>query len=129
MSKTVLMMAGGTGGHIFPALVVAKQLQQQGYQVEWLGSVNGMEQTLVGDQFPFHSVNVTSLRGNNLLKRLLAPSVFLNHFIKRGASFVDYDGGSDWHGRFCLRPWRLSCRTYPYTIIFTRTKYRTRPNQ
>lgn len=45
--EKVLIMAGGTGGHIFPALSIAKQLQAKGAQVVWLGSVGGMEERIV----------------------------------------------------------------------------------
>ena len=47
MSKTILIMAGGTGGHIFPALAIAKALKAHSINVEWLGSKHGMENTLV----------------------------------------------------------------------------------
>jgi len=45
-SRHVMMMAAGTGGHVFPALAVAKQLQQQGHQVSWLATPAGMENRL-----------------------------------------------------------------------------------
>ncbi len=45
-----MMMAAGTGGHVFPALAVAKQLQQQGCQVSWLATPTGMENRLLKDQ-------------------------------------------------------------------------------
>ncbi|MFW2713035.1 glycosyltransferase, partial [Acinetobacter baumannii] len=48
--KHVMMMAAGTGGHVFPALAVAKQLQQQGCQVSWLATPTGMENRLLKDQ-------------------------------------------------------------------------------
>ena len=47
MSKKILIMAGGTGGHIFPALAIAKELKERGVAVEWLGGKNKMESRLV----------------------------------------------------------------------------------
>ena len=47
VAPKILLMAGGTGGHIFPALAVAEALTEQGWQTHWLGSENGMEVTLI----------------------------------------------------------------------------------
>lgn len=74
MKKNVLIMAGGTGGHVIPALSVAKHLKQKGYQVHWLGSVQGIENDLVPDAgYELHRISISGLRGNGLLKKLLAP--------------------------------------------------------
>lgn len=75
---TVLVMAGGTGGHVFPALAVAECLRRQGAHVEWLGSRGGMEARLVpGRGFPFHTMAVRGLRGSGVTGWLLAPARLL----------------------------------------------------
>lgn len=67
-------MAGGTGGHIFPALAVAKRLQQQGHVVHWLGSKGGMESGIaITHAIPIHFVNIGGIRGKGLGTKLLAP--------------------------------------------------------
>ena len=54
-----MMMAAGTGGHVFPALAVAKQLQQQGCQVSWLATPTGMENRLLKDQnIPIYHMHI-----------------------------------------------------------------------
>ena len=72
--KTILVMAGGTGGHIFPALAVADELRAKGWKVVWLGSKAGMESKLV-PQYGFELVWVrfSGLRGKGLLRTLLLP--------------------------------------------------------
>ncbi len=74
VNKTLLVMAGGTGGHVFPALATADWLRQQGWQIEWLGSERGMENRLVPDAgIRLHAISVTGLRGKGRLSLLLAP--------------------------------------------------------
>ena len=72
--KHVMMMAAGTGGHVFPALAVAKQLQQQGIQVSWLATPTGMENRLLKNHnIPIYQINIQGVRGNGLIRKLAAP--------------------------------------------------------
>lgn len=69
-----LVMAGGTGGHVFPALATARALQAQGHEVHWLGSTGGMEQRLLGEtDIPLSLIHVSGLRGKGIGTLLLAP--------------------------------------------------------
>ncbi|MDQ8934245.1 undecaprenyldiphospho-muramoylpentapeptide beta-N-acetylglucosaminyltransferase [Acinetobacter rudis] len=73
-SRHVMMMAAGTGGHVFPALAVAKQLQQQGHQVSWLATPAGMENRLLKQHdIPIYQIDIQGVRGNGILRKLLAP--------------------------------------------------------
>ncbi|WP_163935549.1 undecaprenyldiphospho-muramoylpentapeptide beta-N-acetylglucosaminyltransferase [Paraferrimonas sp. SM1919] len=72
--RKLLVMAGGTGGHVFPALAVAKELAQQGWQIHWLGTPKRMEAQLV----PQHGIDISfidveGVRGNGLLRLLKSP--------------------------------------------------------
>ena len=73
-SMTALVMAGGTGGHIFPGLAVAEELKNKGWKVHWLGSKGGMEEVLVSRKnIPMSLIAVSGLRGNGALGWLKAP--------------------------------------------------------
>ena len=72
----VLIMAGGTGGHVFPALTIAQELMARGAAVEWLGTRQGIEARVIGETaIPLHFISVSGLRGKSLLRKLLAPLV------------------------------------------------------
>lgn len=73
MTKRLLVMAGGTGGHVFPAIAVARVLQAQGWQIEWLGTKDRMEADLVPKHgIKIHFIEISGLRGKGLLALLKA---------------------------------------------------------
>ena len=72
--RPVLIMAGGTGGHVFPALAVAAELSARGIAVTWLGTRRGLEARVVpAAGYPLETMRVSGLRGKGVLRLLLAP--------------------------------------------------------
>jgi UDP-N-acetylglucosamine--N-acetylmuramyl-(pentapeptide) pyrophosphoryl-undecaprenol N-acetylglucosamine transferase len=69
----VLMMAGGTGGHVYPALAVATELRDRGCRVEWVGTARGLEARVVPEAgIELHCLVVRGVRGKNPLWKILA---------------------------------------------------------
>jgi UDP-N-acetylglucosamine--N-acetylmuramyl-(pentapeptide) pyrophosphoryl-undecaprenol N-acetylglucosamine transferase len=76
-----LVMAGGTGGHIFPGLAVAEALRARGWRVHWLGAPGSMESRLVPPRgFPLEAIDFGGLRGKGLVTKLLLPLNLLRAF-------------------------------------------------
>jgi len=79
--KVALIMAGGTGGHIFPGLAVAQALREQGWRVHWLGVPDSMESRLVPPQgFPLEAIQFSGVRGKGVKTLALLPLRLLKAF-------------------------------------------------
>ena len=74
MSRCALVMAGGTGGHIFPGLAVAEALRERSWRVHWLGGAASMESDLVPKRgFPFETIAFSGVRGKGPMTLALLP--------------------------------------------------------
>jgi UDP-N-acetylglucosamine--N-acetylmuramyl-(pentapeptide) pyrophosphoryl-undecaprenol N-acetylglucosamine transferase len=83
MKNTVMIMAGGTGGHIFPGLAVARALAAKNIGVVWLGSEGGMETRLVPEQgYLIETLAIKGLRGKGVLSLLKAPVTIVRAIAK-----------------------------------------------
>ncbi|MAZ90223.1 MAG: undecaprenyldiphospho-muramoylpentapeptide beta-N-acetylglucosaminyltransferase [Cellvibrionaceae bacterium] len=74
----VVIMAGGTGGHVFPALAVAEELRARGAEISWLGTARGIEAELVpAADIPLHCLTIEGVRGKGLSALIKAPWLLL----------------------------------------------------
>jgi UDP-N-acetylglucosamine--N-acetylmuramyl-(pentapeptide) pyrophosphoryl-undecaprenol N-acetylglucosamine transferase len=81
MKRTLVIMAGGTGGHIMPGLAVADEMTRHGWRVVWMGNPEGMEARLVPEKgYEMAWVRFSAVRGKGILRKLLLPLNLLRGF-------------------------------------------------
>jgi UDP-N-acetylglucosamine--N-acetylmuramyl-(pentapeptide) pyrophosphoryl-undecaprenol N-acetylglucosamine transferase len=74
MSGHLIVMAGGTGGHIYPGLAVARAMRARGWRISWMGTPNGMENQLVDqNEFPFKAIAFEGIVGRGVLPKIRLP--------------------------------------------------------
>jgi UDP-N-acetylglucosamine--N-acetylmuramyl-(pentapeptide) pyrophosphoryl-undecaprenol N-acetylglucosamine transferase len=82
-NTTVLIMAAGTGGHVFPALSIAQKLQEQNVRTEWMGTHQGMENRLLeGTGIRIHAVSAKGLKGKGIARLIAAPFMLAQALIQ-----------------------------------------------
>ena len=82
----IVIMAGGTGGHVFPALAVAEHLRAQGVPVVWIGAHRGLEAKLVPQAgIPIEWIGVAGLRGHGVRRLVTAPLMLTQALLQAGS--------------------------------------------
>ena len=77
-SPLMLLTAGGTGGHVYPALALALEMRHRGWRTAWLGTNNGLEVKIASNEkIPFYGLPVAGLRGKSLTKKIIASFMLL----------------------------------------------------
>ena len=82
-NTTVLIMAAGTGGHVFPALSIAQKLQEHNVHTEWMGTHQGMENRLLeGTGIKVHAVSAKGLKGKGITRLIAAPFMLIQALVQ-----------------------------------------------
>lgn len=80
-TRTLMVMAGGTGGHVYPALAVAQEMRTRGWNIFWLGTRAGLEARVVPEQqIDMVWVSMSGVRGNGVLRWLMLPQALVRAF-------------------------------------------------
>lgn len=88
-TRTLMVMAGGTGGHVLPGVAVADVLRAEGWDIVWLGTRKGMEARLLpGKDYKVEWISVAGLRGNGLVRMAVTPFMLLRAFAQSVAAIL-----------------------------------------
>jgi len=81
--KKILIIAGGTGGHIYPGIAIADYLKVKGWLITWLGTSHGMENKLIEKKlYEKANIDITGIRGKGLLSWIKLPFMLLMALIQ-----------------------------------------------
>jgi UDP-N-acetylglucosamine--N-acetylmuramyl-(pentapeptide) pyrophosphoryl-undecaprenol N-acetylglucosamine transferase len=108
MSKKLLVMAGGTGGHVFPAIAVAQTLQKKGWEICWLGTKDRMEAQLVPKHgIPIRFIQISGLRGKGIKALLGAPFAILRAVLQARKIIQEYQPNAGMVRKLLVSPLQL----------------------
>lgn len=117
--STVLIMAGGTGGHIFPALAVAHELRSRGWQIVWLGAEQGLECRLIPQHgFLIETIQLKGIRKAGIKRWLTLPFMLIRSFIKTTMVLRHYRPNIVLgFGGYLTFPGGITCRIFGKPLI------------